>query len=152
MVTFARTRGFTIIEMLIAVGVLSLLLALVAPSLTTLMSTQQLKTAAQDVYASLSVARSEALTRNTSVTVEPLDGDWARGWTITAAGGTVIRRQDAYRRIAFGGPARVVFNGDGRPDSIAVPFSLTAGDVANDHYRCVRLRLNGRSSMSSGAC
>lgn len=148
----AHGRGFTIVEMIVAVGVLSILLALAAPSLSTMLTSQQLKTASHDLYASLSVARSEALTRNASVTVQPLAAGWAAGWTVTASGGTVVRRQDAYKRITLTGPVRVIFNGDGRPDSTATPFEFTATDAVTDSYRCLRLRLNGRATIVSGAC
>jgi type IV fimbrial biogenesis protein FimT len=145
-------RGFTIVEMIVAIGVLCIVIALAGPAMSGMITTQQVRSASQDVYASLTIARSEALTRNTSVTVEPLLGDWAKGWTVTDAGGTVLRRQDAYPRITLSGPARVVFNGDGRPDSIATPFSFAASNLDTPNHRCVRLRLNGRSSISSGGC
>lgn len=146
------SAGFTIIEILVTVGVLAILLALTGPALSGMAASQQVKTASYDMYATLSLARSEALTRNTSVTVEAVEADWARGWTVTEAGGTVIRRQTAYPRVALSGPVRVIFNGDGRPDSIATPFAMSAADANTESYRCVRLRLNGRSSMSKGTC
>jgi type IV fimbrial biogenesis protein FimT len=146
------SRGFTVVEMVVAMAILAIIVGLAAPSLSSVIVAQQVKAASQDVYASLSVARSEALTRNTNVTVAPVSGDWSKGWTITDAGGTVLRRQDPYPRIALTGPAQVIFNGDGRPDSTATPFSASAYGVDSSGYRCVRLRLNGRSSIASGAC
>jgi type IV fimbrial biogenesis protein FimT len=146
------SRGFTVVEMVIAMSILAIIVAIAAPSLTSVIVVQQVKAAAQDVYASLSVARSEALTRNTSVTVAPVGGNWAQGWTVTDAGGTVLRRQDGYPKINLSGPAQIVFNGDGRPDATATPFGATATGVDSSNYRCVRVRLNGRSSIKSGAC
>ena len=146
------SRGFTVVELVIAMSILAIIVSLAAPSLSSVIVVQQVKAAAQDVYASLSVARSEALTRNTNVTVAPVAGDWAKGWTVTDAGGTVLRRQDGYPKIALSGPAQIVFNGDGRPDTTATPFAATAYGVDSSNYRCVRLRLNGRSSIASGGC
>jgi type IV fimbrial biogenesis protein FimT len=146
------SAGFTLTELLVVVAVLSIFLALAGPALSSVVATQQVRNASYDLHASLSVARSEALTRNAPVTVEPNDGDWARGWTITVTGGTVLRRQAAYPRIALSGPPRVIYSGDGRPDSTATPFTLSATDASAEAYRCLRLRLNGRSAIDKGAC
>ena len=144
--------GFTIVEMLVAIGVLAIMLAFAATSMSGMAASQQVRTAAYDVYSTLTHARSEALTRNATVTVAPVDGDWARGWTVTEAGGTVLRRQNAYSRVTLSGPAQVIFSGDGRASSIAVPFSFSAPEIAADNQRCVRLRLNGRSTLAKGVC
>jgi type IV fimbrial biogenesis protein FimT len=146
------SAGFTMVEILVVIAVLAITMALAGPALSNLAASQQVRTASYDIYSTLTQARSEALTRNTTVTVTPNDGDWARGWTVTEAGGTVLRRQNAYSRLSLSGPVRLVFNGEGRPDSTAVPFALSASDANAETYRCVRLRLNGRSSMSKGAC
>jgi hypothetical protein len=50
------------------------------------------------------------------------------------------------------GPVRIIFSGDGRPDTTATPFAVSATDAAAQSYRCVRLRLNGRSAIDRGAC
>lgn len=144
--------GFTIVELLVVIGVLSILLGLAGPALSGMVVSQQLKNASLDLASSLTQARSEALTRNVSVTVAPLEPDWARGWTVTAQGGAVLRRQSAYGRIAMSGPVNVIFNGDGRPNSTATPFAVTAVDATVENYRCIRLRLNGRSNTVRGAC
>lgn len=147
-----HASGFTIVEALVVIAVLALLLGLAGPALSGMVAAQQLKNASFDLAASLTLARSEALTRNVPVTIDPVAGDWARGWIVTEAGGTVLRRQAEYARIALSGPARVVYNGDGRPDSVATAFAVTAADAALDQYRCVTLRVNGRYSVTRGAC
>ena len=144
--------GFTTLELLVVVGVLLVLLGTAAPALSTMVVLQQLKNATFDVSSTLNLARSEALTRNASVTIDPVDGNWARGWTVTDAGGQVLRRQSAYGRVTLNGPVRVVYNADGRPDSVATPFAVTADDAGTDNYRCVRLRVNGRFNVTRGAC
>lgn len=147
-----HAAGFTVLETLVVLAVLATLVGLAGPALSGMIVTQQLKNASFDLASSLTLARSEALTRNVSVTIDPVAGEWARGWTVTAAGGTVLRRQAEYARIALSGPVRVVYNGDGRPDSVATAFAVTSSDTAVDHYRCVTLRVNGRFNVARGAC
>jgi type IV fimbrial biogenesis protein FimT len=152
MVTKRPQGGFTTIELLVVIGIMAIFFALAGPALSGVIATQQVRAASHDLHATLSIARSEALTRNAPVTVEPAGAGWAAGWTVTDAGGTVLRRQNAYPRIALTGPVRVIFSGDGRPDTTATPFNVTAPDASDSTYRCVRLRLNGRSAIDKGAC
>lgn len=150
--THIASHGFTIIELVAAIGVLSILVALAGPALSGIIASQQIKNAGFDLSAALSNARSEALTRNVSITVAPTSGNWALGWTVTDEGGTVLRRQNAYARISVSGPVRIIFNGDGRPDTTNTPFALTSPEVADENARCVRVRLNGRPSVVKGVC
>ena len=147
-----RQRGFTILEAVTVVTVLAILIAVAAPALSSMISTQQVRNSALDISASLVAARSEAMTRNASVTVTPAGGNWALGWTVTDEGGAVLRTQSAYARVTMSGPARVIFNGDGRPDSTATPFAIGAADASGESGRCVRVRLNGRPTVAKGGC
>ena len=148
-----RSAGFTAVEAIVTVAVLAILLAAAGPSLATLVSAQQVKNAGFDVSSTLITARSEALTRNVSITVAPVAPDnWALGWVVTDDGGNVLRRQNPYSHITVTGPARVIFNSDGRPDNVTTPFALTAAELSSDSARCVRVRLNGRPSVAKGGC
>jgi type IV fimbrial biogenesis protein FimT len=150
--TLRTSTGFTLIEALVVMAILAILVGVAAPAMSGLVVGQQLKTAGYDLSSSIVLARSEALTRNVSVTVAPPDGNWAHGWTITEAGGTVIRRQNAYPRVTLTGPATLIFSGDGRPNTTAIPFAVTASDANASSYRCVRIRTNGRPILAAGAC
>lgn len=147
-----RAAGFTIVEAVVTVAVLAILTALAGPSLSGMVASQQIKNAGFDLSSTLQLARSEALTRNVAITVAPTGGSWAQGWTVTDAGGSVLRRQSGYARVTVTGPASIIFNGDGRPDSTATPFALAAADVSEDSTRCIRVRLNGRPAIAKGAC
>ena len=147
-----RARGFTLVEVLVVLAIFAIVLGLAGPALSEMVANQQVRAAAYDLHAALNIARSEALTRNAAVTVAPVGGDWAQGWSLTEDGGTVIRRQNAYPRVALSGPTQVVFSAGGRPDSTATPFGVTSTGVSASGYRCVRLRLTGRSAIDKGAC
>lgn len=62
-----RSAGFTVVEMMIAVAILGILLAIGMPSFATFIRNSQVRTAAENMQAGLNLARSEALRRNAPV-------------------------------------------------------------------------------------
>ena len=85
-----RTRGFTLIEMLVSLALLAVLIAAVAPSFHGLLQGNLAAAHAETLMTSLTLARSEAIKRNVRVTLcKSADGancttagDWAQGWLI----------------------------------------------------------------------
>jgi len=133
--------------------ILAILAAIAAPNMGTMVRTQRVKTASFDIFSGLVLARSEALKRNTTVTVTPVSGNWANGWTATDSNGNTVRKQSGFTTVSITGPATVVFTGSGRLSGGSSPqFSLTAPDVASENQRCVKVDLSGRPVSSQGAC
>jgi type IV fimbrial biogenesis protein FimT len=94
--------GFTIVELMITVGVASILTAIAVPSFSQLMVNNRLTTQANDFVSAINYARSEAIKRNTSVSLcrassasatgcATTTGNWT-DWIITPGGGNVVRR------------------------------------------------------------
>ncbi len=77
-------RGFTVIELVVAMAITAILVAIAGPSFVDLIAAQRVKTATFDFYAALALARSEAIKRNTVVDIAPRNGDFADGWDIRA--------------------------------------------------------------------
>jgi type IV fimbrial biogenesis protein FimT len=145
-------RGFTLAELLIVVTVFGLLLAAGLPQLGDFLRNQRMKTASFDLFSTLMLARSEAIARNTQVTVSPTGGAWTNGWTVTEPGGTVILRQEPVPAIAISGPSAVIYVESGRLNAAARPeFALTAAG-ASVVQRCIRIDLSGRPVSKAAAC
>lgn len=161
-----RHAGFTMVEMMIVVLIIAILSAFAVPAMRSMIRIQQVKTASFDIFASLTLARSEAIKRNVPVTMTPAGGDWGLGWTVTDSNGNVLRTQDAYdtvtargtrpRTIVIAGPANVVYNSAGRLTAGAVPapFVLTSNAIEvaikDQQERCVFLDLSGRPRSGVG--
>ena len=151
-------RGFTLPELLIVITVAGVMLAAGVPSFVEFIKNQRVKTASFDLFSSLVVARSEAITRNTSVTVTPASTtNWANGWTITyvdaTSGSTVtLREQSSMPNITITGPTSVVYRGSGRLTNATTPqFALTAtGSTVTS--RCINVDLSGRPVTKAAAC
>ncbi len=145
--------GFTLIEAIMVVAILAILVAIAVPSFSTLIRSQRVKNTSFDIFSSLSYARSEAITRNTTVTVTPTSENWSNGWTVTdPATGTVLRTQNAVSGITVTGPATVSYNGMGRLNATVTAFSLTGTDLSASNLRCISIDLSGRPVVKTGAC
>lgn len=129
-----------------------ILLSVGIPSFTDFVRNQRVKTASFDLFSTLVYARSEAITRNASVTVAPIGGSWAGGWRVTDSGGTLLREEQALSNVTVAGPATIVYRGSGRLDGAVLPsFQLTAsGDQVTT--RCIRIDLSGRPYSKAEAC
>lgn len=65
-----RTRGFTLIEMMVTIAVLALVLGAATPALSQFVLSRRLSSGAEVLYAGAVLARSEAIKRNTTVLLE----------------------------------------------------------------------------------
>lgn len=156
----AGQAGFTLVELLAVVTILSIAMAMAAPSFASFSSNQRLRGAATDLVTTLLAARSEAIKRNAQVTVSAaaVDGaaNWGRGWTATVPGGQQIDRKEVVAGQIDGpaSPAAIVFDGSGRITT-AGGVSIELSDaVGNDDVppRCISIDLAGRPQTSVGAC
>jgi len=148
----AAAHGFTITEVLVAVAVLVILIGLAIPSFREILLAQGVKTASFDVFSGLVLARSEAVTRNTAVTIAPSGGNWSDGWTIFDSSGDVVRRQDRLSRVIISGPSSVTYNGAGRLTTGTTSIILTANGGRTTHARCINIEMSGRPVQKQEGC
>ena len=85
----SRETGFTLVELMIAMGLTALLLAMAVPAVTTLVSNSRQTGAVNDLVSSMHAARSAAITTNTRVTMCTSAGgsncvaaSWDQGWIV----------------------------------------------------------------------
>lgn len=145
-------RGFTLPELLIVITVLAVLVAAGMPSFGEFMRNQRVKTASFDLYSTLVHARSEAITRNATVTVAPVSSAWTNGWTVTDSGGTVIRTMGAVPNVTITGPTNVVFRGSGRLNAASMPTFQLEASGSTVTTRCISIDLSGRPTTKATAC
>jgi len=69
-----RSRGLTLIELIVSIVVLAILTTLVIPSFSDLAKRRRLINATEAVYADLQLARSEAIKRSRPLTADLVDG------------------------------------------------------------------------------
>ncbi|MGW8393797.1 GspH/FimT family pseudopilin [Pseudoduganella sp. HUAS MS19] len=77
-----KQRGVNLIELMVAISVLGILLALAIPNFSRMIQDAQNRTAAESVLNGLQLARTEALRRNTPVRFSLTDKDGKVAWTV----------------------------------------------------------------------
>jgi type IV fimbrial biogenesis protein FimT len=79
-------RGFTLIEVLVALAIIFILALVSIPSFINLIQSRRLSTAAEQLYNTLQYARTEAIKRNANVYVSFITGDsWCYGVNLNSA-------------------------------------------------------------------
>lgn len=77
------TQGFTLLELLIALTIVSILAAIAAPSFRETIIQSRITTGTDNLISSLTLTRSEAIKRGTTVTIlQKIKGDWRGGWCV----------------------------------------------------------------------
>jgi type IV fimbrial biogenesis protein FimT len=158
-------RGVTLVELMVALSVLAILLAIAAPSFRDAGLPSQLRAVANNVVAATQIARSEAIKRNATVTLCVSSdgatcgtGNWQQGW-IVIGGGAVLHSEPAapvgYRVTPAAGSNALTFDSTGlgaSPDSFTV-CRLTP--TAGSQERVVTITATGHVSVkmtTTGVC
>lgn len=161
--------GFTLTEMLVTLAVLAILLALAAPSYQRLVVDTRMTTQANELLTMMHFARSEAVKRNTVVSMCKSgngtscagSGTWAQGWIVFVDSGTpgtvdgsdvVLREHGALSEASTLVDCTGVTNffsylSTGQSNPQTARFEL-GSPIANLDGRDIRLHVGGRPTVA----
>ncbi|WP_085712185.1 MULTISPECIES: GspH/FimT family protein [unclassified Pseudomonas] len=153
-----RTKGFTLIEVLVAVALVVILITMAVPAFTRSIQGSKADTEVGDLQRALNYARLEAIDRGTTIRLRPTAGGgvWTGELSVYDSTGTsanVLRVVPAMSSGATltltSGVTTLDFNNLGglAAPSTAVVFSYTLGTQS----RTLNVCLNGRI-QSGGSC
>jgi type IV fimbrial biogenesis protein FimT len=149
-VTPRRPKGFTLVELLTVVVILTVLAALAGPAFSELTAQQRVQVAATDLFTSLLRARSEAIKQNADVTLTKV-GTWDGGWVV-AVGASNIDMHSATPNITISGNlATITYRNSGRVSGTTLP-KFTFSSPYTSVKRCVTVSLSGEPIVTSAVC
>ncbi len=158
-----RLRGFTLIELMITLVILSIAMMLGVPSYQTWIASTRVRTAAESILAGMQLARTEAIARNVSVTFRK-DAATGSGWCVTLDPATcdaplhVRSANDGSSSavevaLSNGATQTATFDGFGRLKSpaptagTAIRFDMTHATVSDARKLRVTVDIGGTARM-----
>lgn len=160
-----RCRGFSLIELMITIAVLAILLAIGLPSFQGSLRSNRLATSTNELIATMSLARSEAIRNVRGAMVCPsADGeacsaapDWNEGWIVwrdmdgdsIASADEVLRYVQPKAQMQIAGPASIDFDSRGRVPSGLATITLEPEECGGRPMRrTVQVRVTGQVAKS----
>lgn len=146
------TRGFNLVELVVVVSIAGILASVAIPSFNSSIASMRAKNAASNVYDGLVRARSEAVKRNSTIKLVPIDG-WAKGWQmqLSSDANQVLEKSSTTGTVVINGPAQVEYKPTGRVvGSVAFDIKATMGSASSE--RCVSVSLSGLPTIKATSC
>lgn len=161
MASLDKTRGFTLIELMVTVAVLAIVLSIAIPSFSAIILNNRLSTTADELQSSLQLARSEAVKRKKTITLCRADAsfekcaesgtDWSLGWLLLS-GGEVLKIWEPSSGLVIEGPATsAMILGTGMPQS-SYTFKVNAPQCSNGVQHVLEMNRIGSLKARKGAC
>lgn len=141
-------RGFTLIELIVAMAILAVVVGVAFPSFQALIAEQRVKAASDALAMSILYARSEAIKRRADVDVSQLDSSWSNGWEVKQ--GTNVLRKDSMNGVTITGvsSSSLRLNRNGRLSS---RFDFVICDSAGKATkRVLFVSISGQTRVSKG--
>jgi type IV fimbrial biogenesis protein FimT len=160
-----KNKGFTLIELMVAVAIFAILVAVAAPSFRNMVISNSVNMDRDLLFSFLLSARAEAITQGIKVSVcKSSDLDecdatvaWTDGWIMftdqngdgaVSTGDTILKVNEALVgnvSLVFSGGNFVTFDSLGRPGANTGTFSFTHSSGDSTYDRSVSLSTTGRA-------
>jgi type IV fimbrial biogenesis protein FimT len=163
-----KNSGFTLLEMIIALALVSIVVAFAIPSMRTFTQNDRLTTNINTLIGHLAYARSEAVKRSVQVSVcasndaSTCSGGWDDGWIVYIdadnnnsfdAGEEVIRAQQALggnnTLTPTGIGTQITYDNRGFVDAGSVGSLQLCDDRSGPHGKTVRITTTGRVRLEA---
>ena len=143
MPTQATRRGFTLIELMMVIGIIAMIMAIGIPAFVHARKKSPMRQAVSDVMEAVSNARAQAILRGVvaELVIRPVEGTMS----VSASGGDVARASAGEKNAAAG------FNAQLSRDVLIVLLGVNFNDRKDEDEVRVRFHPNGTSDAFSVA-
>ena len=152
-------QGFSLIELVVVIALVGILLRLAIPPLRGALADQRAKTVAYETMAALNLARSEAIKRNTTITLTATTVtassacSGTQQWTLSVGSSTLQSWCIPAGTSVSAGFANVVFKVDGRTSAGTTITVCDSPGSRRVKERVITLDAGGRPNLAFGnAC
>lgn len=147
-----RSHGFSLVELVTVICMASIFAMLAGPPFRDFIIQQRIRNAAFELMADIAYARSEAVKRNSTVTISQA-GTWTNGWTVVT-GSTTLRTHPAFNNTitVTMASSSIDFSLNGRASASANFTIDDTGGSATITARCVSIDASGRPQSVQGSC
>lgn len=162
-----KRPGFTLLELMIVLAVLSILFASALPDLSNMLAGRQLRSASADLLAAINDTRAQAIARRRVVTLLAENGDWQQGWMIVVDANAnrspdpdeaiLYRHRAAPERLRVRArftdntaPSYISYNAAGRSCRSAHPNAANFGTITLElagAQRNIKINMQGRARL-----
>lgn len=155
--TPSQSQGFTLIELMIALVVLAIVMALAIPSFRESAARSALKTSTMDLIASINNSRAQAVNLGTVATLAATDGvSWTNGWEMTIPAPHDKENQEFAAKanvsiVTVGGENSLDFRRDGTT-SAQVVFQVCHDNLTAETGRQISINRLGRTTNEEFIC
>lgn len=147
--------GFTLVELMVTLAVAAILAVTAVPSFSSFIRNQGVKATSFELVSALTYARSEAIKRNQTVTIQAEGDDWLEGWVVEAGEAELRTWVPAARLDIDADATKIDFRSDGRAaTATSVDFEVCdENGSAGVQRRLIRLDPSGRANLTrAGYC
>lgn len=162
MLTQTKHRGFTLVEMMVAMVILITLLSISMPAMQSIVANNKLRSYANSLVASAYLARSEAIKTNSVIKMcassdgAACNGEWGQGWVVLNNKNVVIQSHGAvaYGYKISGTNATINFQPTGM-GATQTTLTVCGKSSAGGENRVVSIGATGKPSVTrttGGSC
>jgi len=149
----SNTHGFTLIETMISIAVLAIIIGVATPSFVGLIQRNSITSDTNELVSFLNLARSEAVKRNMTVSLDAKAGNWGNGFNVRIDSNSEVLRDytpesNNTTPIEQGGLTKISFAGSGLLSGAATPPVFRLCQESGEEGRSVSVSPSGR--ISSG--
>lgn len=167
MTILIKNKGYTLLELMMTIAIVSILIAVATPSFTRTVISHSVSSDQDTLFTLLSTARSEAIKRGSKVSICKSanfiacdnSASWTDGWIVffdsdgdgvidSTDGDTILKINEALDKnisLIFSGGNFISFNSLGRPEANFGTFTFTHSSGDSFYTRTITISTTGRA-------